>query len=321
MIKKGAAFLLVLLMAGAIFIGCQPKPEETPYEEIPASQYDAEEPGYRRTVLYFEDENGYMIPVMKKIKLEEGIGKAALAQLKESAAESLQASGLYAILPDDAKIDLDVSNKLATLDMNKKAYQAYNALQESNKVIALVNTLTEFSTVDKVQLLVDGQKVSKLEFGTEIGKPLSRYDINPESAAEGMDTKSASKLKLYFGAQQGTHIVPITRYVKGQPDASAAVAELLKGPVDTMALVNGFPQDTKLLEAKMDDKNVLNINFSKEFNALGEDPKMEANTLKSLYLTCFGFDNVKDVNILVEGNAYEGTAATMATPEFPNSFK
>ncbi len=321
MIKKGVSLLLVLLMAVAIFIGCQPKTEETPYEEIPASQYDAEEPGYRRTVLYFEDEDGYIIPVMKKIKLEEGIGKAALSQLKEGAAESLQASGLYAVLPDDAKIGLDVSNKLATLDMNKKAYQAYNALQESNKVMALVNTLTEFSTVDKVQLLVDGKKLSKLEFGTEIGKPLSRIELNPESAAKDVDAKSAFKLMLYFGSQQGTHIVPVTRYVMGKPDAAEAVAELIKGPVDTMALTNGIPADTELIEAKIDDKNVLSINFSKEFSVLAQDPKTEANALKALYLTCFKFDNVKDVNILVEGEAYEGSAATMAAPVFPNSFQ
>jgi germination protein M len=321
MFKKGASLLLVLLTLLSIFIGCQPKPEETPYEEIPASQYDAEEPGYRRTVLYFEDEDGYMVPVMKKIKMEEGIGKAALSQLMETAAQSLQASGLYAILPDDAKIDLDVTNKLATLDMNKKAYEAYNALQESNKIIALVNTLTEFSTVDKVQFLVDGQKVSKLEFGTEIGKPISRYVLNPESASEDVDSKSAGKLMLYFGSQQGTHIVPITRYVKGEPDVETAVAEYVKGPVDTMALMNGIPADTKLLEAKLDDKGALSINFSKEFKALMEDAKAEASALKGLYLTCYKFDNVKDVNILVEGEAYEGTAETMAAPVFPNSFQ
>lgn len=320
MFKRWAAIFLLLLTAGMFLVSCQPKEEETPYEEIPALN-DAEEPGYRRTVLYFVDENGYIVPVMKKIKMEEGIGKAALSQLKQSESESLQAYGLYPILPDDAKISLSIKDKVATLDMNKTAYKAYNSFEERNKVIALVNTLTEFNTVDKVQFLVDGKKASKLNFGTKIGEPIARTDINPETADKDIDVKSASKLALYFSDQKGMHIVPVTRYVKGSTGVSKAIEELIAGPVDKMALVNAFPGNTKLLDAKTDEKGVLSINFSKEFSAIAEEPKTEANTLKTLYLTCMAFDNIKDVNILVEGKEYEGTAATMAVPEFANFFK
>lgn len=320
MLKRWAAIFFLLLMAGMFFVSCQPKEEETPYEEIPALN-DAEEPGYRRTILYFEDENGYIIPVMKKIKMEEGIGKAALIQLRTTEAEPLRAYGLYPVLPDDAKIALSIKDKIATLDMNKKAYEAHNSYEEGNKVAALVNTLTEFNTIEKVQFLVDSKKISKLDFGTKISEPVTRSDINPETADKDIDVKSASKLTLYFEDQQGKHIVPVTRYVKGDTDVSKAIGELVLGPVDKMALVNAFPENTKLLEAKTDDKGVLNINFSKEFSAIANDQNMEASALKTLYLTCMAFDNIKDVNILVEGKEYEGTAAAMAVPEFANSFR
>ncbi len=318
MAKRIIIFLLISVFAAGIITACQPKDEEEPYEEMPVSN-DAEEPGYRRTILYFEDDNGYIVPVMKKIKMEEGIGKAALNNLKESTAESLKASGLFAVLPDNAKIDLDISNKLATVDLNKEALQCYNPLAEQNKVIAVVNTLTEFSTVDKVRFLVGGRKVSKLEFGTDVSKPVARFDLNPESADESADLKNASKLTLYFQDRTATHIVPVTRYVSGGADAVTAIAELLKGPVDTMALASAFPEDTKILDASLNEGK-FTVDFSKEFGLLAENAKAEAGALKTIFLTCFAFKDVKNVKILVEGKEYEGSAAAMAVPEFPNSF-
>jgi len=317
MSRRSILFLVILMMVAGIFIGCQPK-EETPYEEIPASN-EAEEPGYRRTVLYFEDDNGYVVPVMKKIKMEEGIGKAALQELKQSAAESLKVSGLYAILPDNAKIELDINKKLATLKLNKDALNANNAFEETNKVIAIVNTLTEFSTVEKVQFLLDGKKVSKLKFGTDVSKPIGRFVLNPESADADTDIKSAVKLTLYFADKENTHIVPVTRYVQGAAGVEEAVKGLIDGPRDAAFLQNSFPEDTKLLEAKLDDKNAINLNFSKELNKLMENPQMEKDAIKTIYLTCFEFENIADVNILVEGNPYEGSAPTMTINQYPNT--
>jgi germination protein M len=319
MSRRSIIFLAVLAMAFGIFVGCQQK-AEAPYEEIPASN-EAEEPGYRRTVLYYEDDNGYVIPVMKKIKSVVEIGKAAVQELKQSAAGSIKASGLYAILPNNTKIELGISNKVATLNLSKGALNANNALEETNKVVAIVNTLTEFPSIEKVQFLIDGKKVNKLKFGTDISKAIGRYVLNPESADPDMDIKSAVKLTLYFSDKENTHIVPVTRYFEGKAGVAEAVKGLLEGPKDAAFLQRSFPEDTKLLEAKLDDKNAVNLNFSKEFNKLMETPQMEKDAIKTLYLTCFEFDSVSDVNILVEGKPYEGSAPTMTINQYPNTVK
>ena len=39
--------------------------------------------GYRRTVLYYATDDGFVVPVMKMIPWEEGIGKAALGYLMD----------------------------------------------------------------------------------------------------------------------------------------------------------------------------------------------------------------------------------------------
>ena len=52
-----------------------------------AGMYDepASEAGMRRTVLYYKDDDGFIVPVMKLIPWEEGIGRAAIGNLVDTA--------------------------------------------------------------------------------------------------------------------------------------------------------------------------------------------------------------------------------------------
>src|SRR5690554_462875 len=40
-----------------------------------------EDDGMRKTVLYFQDENGYIVPVMRRIPWEEGIAKVTIRNM------------------------------------------------------------------------------------------------------------------------------------------------------------------------------------------------------------------------------------------------
>ena len=62
-------------------VGCGGAKEEEPYEEIPAANLDDTDANMRDTVLYLEDDYGYIVPVMKQIEWVEGIGAATVSQL------------------------------------------------------------------------------------------------------------------------------------------------------------------------------------------------------------------------------------------------
>ena len=69
-----------------------------------AGMYDepAGEAGMRRTVLYYKDDDGFIVPVMKLIPWEEGIGRAAIGNLVDTAENRAEARsrGLNATIPD-----------------------------------------------------------------------------------------------------------------------------------------------------------------------------------------------------------------------------
>ncbi|MDP2891585.1 MAG: GerMN domain-containing protein, partial [Bacillota bacterium] len=216
-----------------------------------------------KTVLYYADEYGNIIPVMKKIPWEEGIGKAALRQLvaSEENVNGLTDTGLEAVLPADTTFDLDIKDGLANLDVRGEL-KAVDAADESNMVVAMVNTLAEFPTVDKVQIIVNGMKINALPLGTDISKPMPMIELNVEAVPEGLAPKDAYKLTLYFISKSGGYLVPVTRLVAQKPDAEMAIRELLKGPMNTGRLSAVFPEGTRLLDVKCDTGDYIQLNFS-----------------------------------------------------------
>ena len=60
-----------------------------------------EEEGMRKTVLYFKNAEGYLVPVMKKIPWEEGIAKTTLKNMIDSTElrDALTGTGLQTLIP------------------------------------------------------------------------------------------------------------------------------------------------------------------------------------------------------------------------------
>lgn len=68
-------FILILALLTALMMVCCKKAEEITEPEADTDS------GYRRTTLYYATEDGFIVPVMKSIPWEEGIGRAALSYL------------------------------------------------------------------------------------------------------------------------------------------------------------------------------------------------------------------------------------------------
>ena len=71
-------FILILALLTALMMASCKKAEE------PAEPEADTDNGYRRTTLYYATEDGFIVPVMKSIPWEEGIGRAALSYLDYS---------------------------------------------------------------------------------------------------------------------------------------------------------------------------------------------------------------------------------------------
>ena len=88
--KKLTLVILFLLIFSITVLGCgiiRKKDDVKPTEEdIPELEDEdtEEDDNTRETILFYQDDAGYLVPVMRKIQWEEGIAKATLQQLMDT---------------------------------------------------------------------------------------------------------------------------------------------------------------------------------------------------------------------------------------------
>ena len=312
MIKK-IAIILVLLLIVINISACRGDDNEEPYEEIPVS-VGVDDAALRNTILYFEDDNGYLVPTMRQIQWEEGIGRASVENLKSDDQKniSLSEKGLLPILSMDTQVKLSISDGLAICDLSQGAILADDLLSEKNKVDAVINTLCEFDSIDAVQITIDGENIESLPNGTLIGMPVVPEEINVETAADA-SIVGENKIRLYFENQTTSVLVPVTRGIFAEPNEFSVMTELMRGPTKNSGLSNIFPEGTRLLDIKVTDQNVLEVNLSKEAKGLKDSPEKEKMLMMILLKTFEQFDNVDNVRILIDGKEYLDSAKeTMA---------
>ena len=293
-------------------------PEDNPQDADVSAQVDTRQPAQTMsTVVYYQDNYGYLVPVMCNVAYQDGIAKATLQMMVQSPENDMNAArlGLRTVLPEGTTFDLDISDGLARIDLSKEVLNLADAAEESNMVTAIVQTLTEFDSVEKVEFLVAGQKREKLTHGTDISGTFERGEINLESAA--MISDGLEPVMLYFPCESGNVVVPVTRMVYSDADVNTAVLELAKGPSTQSPLETALPAGCGLIDVKVEN-GVAKVNFTSDFARLVENTDGGRLALKALVLTCTQFEGVESVEILVEGRPYDPGEGTLAVPSFAN---
>ncbi len=275
--------------------------------------------GTVNTVVYYQDDYGYLVPVMCKVPAEQGIAKATLSMMVKSTANDMQAArlGLRTVLPENMSIDLDITGGLARIDLGEEALTMADAAAESNMITAIVQALTEFPTVEKVEFLIDGQRMEALPHGTDVSGQFTRADINPEMASAEISVEDAKPVTLYFPGEAGSVLVPVTRMVYSEPDIGTAVVELCKGPGASSPLSSALPAGCGVIDVSVED-GVARVNFTGEFIELAQDSDGGRLALRALMLTCMQFDGVEGVEIYVDGEPYDPGVDTMAQGVYAN---
>ena len=225
--------------------------------------------------------------------------------------------GLRTVIPEGTELDLDISRGNARINLTGDV-SSLDAQAEANMVSAIVQTLTEFDSVETVSFLINGRQAAKLPHGTSVSGVFSRGLVNLESASASLPPEDAQTVMLYFPGDSASVIVPVTRMVYGQADVNTAVLELLKGPSAQSPLENALPSGCGLIDATLKD-GVVTINFTSDFIKIAEESDGGRMALRALSLTCSQFPGVERVEIQVEGKPYDAGLPTSALPTFVNS--
>ncbi len=280
----------------------------------------------RPVTVYYQDTDGSVIPMTRWIQPQLGVAKAAISLTIDNPLirEETVYYGVYPTLPEHTEVlGIDIMEGIATIDFNRYLLSYGTAYSERNIIAAIVYTLTEFETIQKVRILINGYEQGLLKYGTDLTYPLGREDImintNP-----GPNQLIAGKRKLdvYFMKQANTgftYPLPVSMIDSGGGTDSmpeALINKLLSNDTEA-GMYSEMPEGVSLISSYVDD-GVITLNFSKEFLNYGGTAREEA-ILKQLAYTLRRCDNVKKISILVEGRKVElpeGTniAAGLAIP-------
>lgn len=267
------------------------------------------------SVVYYQDGEGYLVPVTRQLDKTDGIAKATLNLMVASPENDLAAArlGLKTTVPAGTTFDLDIRDGRARVDMSKESLSCMSAEEETLMVQSVVQTLCTFDSVEEVSFLFDGQQRSKLTYGTDVAQVFSGAQVNLESV-ETFSSAGAGSVQLYFPSSSGRMLVPVTRTVYSDADVNTAMLELAKGPRPDSGLTAPLPKGCGIRDVQLKN-GVVTVDFSREFldAAQGEQG---TQTIRAIYFTAMQFPGVKKVQITVEGKPF--TPPDNAAPTFLN---
>lgn len=268
----------------------------------------------RYTTFYYQDADGLLIPVTRKTARIQGIGKAAIYSLVDVPVirEDIGRVGLFPVLPGGTRImGMTINNGIAAVDFNDHILDYDTEQKEKNILNCLVYTLTEFDTIESVQILKNGEKLNTLKFGSAVDLPLTRQGINSFMDNKNNVDSNKEHVEVYFTKlvnNKYMYYIPVSRPInKPTSDIDRymkTLNELIKGEIEGKGLKSYVPKKLGIKGIQIDGQTVI-LNFDDEILNATHSTASFDTMLKQITLCFKQFGKVKKVKINVNGKALE----------------
>lgn len=264
----------------------------------------------RPVTVYYQDEDGCIVPMTRWIQPQPGIARAAVSLAIDSPVtrEETAYYGVYPILPENTEIlGIDIRNGTAVIDFNRNLLNYGTAYSERNIVAAVVYTLTEFDTIDKVKILINGYTPGLLKYGTDLSDAIGREDIMVNANLAGLPS-GKEKLDLYYMKKANDSFAyPVPVSVMIDSDQTDSLPELLITQLLSYRPEGGIysemPEGTYLNDCYVRN-GILTLDFNGKLLSY-QDKSREEAILKQLAYTLRQCEGITKVNILVDGRSAE----------------
>lgn len=277
--------------------------QETLEESVETITVNAADTKSKEIIAYYEDDNGFLVPVNTEIPWEEGIAKATIRSLVKGneIEQRIAQSGLHGVIPENTEIKgMSIKDGVCRVDFSQNILNTESYEQEENMISSLTYTLTEFPTIDKVEVLVDGKELSSLSKGYAINTAFERKNINL------MGTENGVNYTVYYKApdtEVAGYYVPLTFSAEKVNNPVVTVVEkLFTGPPSDLPVSNKIPYGVNLQSVNVvGDTAVVNlgigaVNLSEE----------EFEDMSKIVVLCLDqFDDIADVDFQIEGLSFE----------------
>ena len=317
--RPALAFGLLLVLSAGLLGGCsfwkadraskEIDPPPPGYEELAeaAALAPAADPGQptMRVTVYYEDPNGFVAPVTVSVPETNSVARTVLEHMVEGGpGEALVPEGFRALLPKDTKVlGINVlEDGTAIVDFSEH-FVHYN-LQDERKIVEAVTwALTQFDTIDRVLLWLEGQRLEEMPVdGLPLGALTRAIGINLERAP-GVRLGSFTPVTLYFLGQledPTTYLVPVTRLIPRTDDVAAATLEqLIEGPMHA-SLSSVLLPTVQVLGIRQQD-GLIHVDFDEEL--LNPDHRIADESVQAIVLSLTETTGAMKVQVSVQGGA------------------
>ncbi len=260
------------------------------------------------TELYLIDKNGYVVSQALPLPNQESVAKQALEYLVVNGpVQNILPNGFRAVLPADTQVTVDIKDGTAIADFSPE-FNNYQPEDEQKILQSITWTLTQFDSVKKVELRVNGYPLTEMPVnGTPIDEEGLTRKLGINVDIEGVaDPTSTKPLTVYYVSQNGdkTYYVPVTKRVSSNSvdEVKAVVGELISGPGYSTALVSDFTGAKLLEDPKLEDGTVT-LNFNEAVYGSLEEKIVSEHMMNSLVLSLTEQKGIKGVSVLVNGEA------------------
>lgn len=259
-----------------------------------------------QTELYLVNKDGFVVPQTIALPATESVATQALEYLvKDGPVTDLLPNGFRAVLPADTKISVNIKDKVATVNFSKE-FKEYEASEEMKILEAITWTLTQFDSVEKVKLQLNGHALTKMPVGgTPIGETFSRSNGINIDTTDVMDMNNTKPVTVYYlGGEKGSYYyVPVTKRVSDKltDTIAAVVEELVKGPSYSANLESDFLANVELLNKPEVENGKVTLNFNEAVFSNSDEKIVSQYMLNALVLSLTEQTGIESVAITVNG--------------------
>jgi germination protein M len=261
-----------------------------------------------QTELYLLDKDGYVVPETLALPKTEGIAKQAIDYLVQNGpVTEMLPNGFKAVLPADTQASVNIKDGVATVDFSKE-FAKYKAKDELKILQSVTWTLTQFDSVEKVKIQVNGKELTEMPVnGTPIGKGLSRADGININTNDVVDLANTRPVTVYYlgGEEDSYYYVPVTKRVNNKvtDNVEAAVNELIEGPSYNTNLLSDFVSGVKLLDKPKIENGKVTLNFNESIFGSFKEKIVSQHLLNTLVLSLTEQKGIESVSIQVNGKS------------------
>jgi len=170
-----------------------------------------------------------------------------------------------ALLPKDTKIlNLSLKDNILTIDFSKEFYNIEEELEEK-LIEALTYTITSIEGIDKIEILVDGIKLTKLpKSKKQLPVYLDKeYGINKKYELTSLNDIYSYTVYYVNNYDNELYYTPVTKYINSnnQDKVKIIIDELATSITYETNLMSFLDTNVKLLDYELTD-NKIKLNFN-----------------------------------------------------------